>query len=230
MIWDHIFPTYAAESPDEPVEYGVASLAGSMPGFNPLKLTFREYTRILQDASKPGPLSFDSSISGALPSGKDLPIPRQLSWKSKTVFKPLVYPEIKNAVGVSGALFFIFTSRRIHRGALPTHWQHYRHVVKRTRRGGLAHKCAITGSDHCRQLLRLNQLQSQTGIKKAFQPESWPGSHLPGVRQQAIKIIQPLLCQGYKLRFTNHHRIPLQVPLQPIVDTQRLPPPGRHRV
>lgn len=56
MIWDHIFATYAAESPDEPVEYGVASLAGSMPGFNPLKLTFREYTRILQDASKPGPL------------------------------------------------------------------------------------------------------------------------------------------------------------------------------
>ena len=57
MIWDHLFGTYAAESPDEPVEYGVVSLINSTPGYNPIKLTFREYASMFKDLSKPGPLS-----------------------------------------------------------------------------------------------------------------------------------------------------------------------------
>jgi sterol desaturase/sphingolipid hydroxylase (fatty acid hydroxylase superfamily) len=57
MIWDHMLGTYAAESADEPVEYGVVSLANSSPGFNPIILTFREYVRLLKDAARPGPLS-----------------------------------------------------------------------------------------------------------------------------------------------------------------------------
>ena len=57
MIWDHLFGTYAVESPDEPVEYGVVSLINSTPGYNPIKLTFREYVRIFKDLSRPGPLS-----------------------------------------------------------------------------------------------------------------------------------------------------------------------------
>jgi sterol desaturase/sphingolipid hydroxylase (fatty acid hydroxylase superfamily) len=57
MIWDHLFGTYAVESPDEPVEYGVVSLINSTPGYNPIKLTFREYARIFKDLSRPGPLS-----------------------------------------------------------------------------------------------------------------------------------------------------------------------------
>ena len=56
MIWDHLFGTYAAESPDEEVEYGVVSLINSTPGFNPIKLTFREYIRMFQDVCRPGPL------------------------------------------------------------------------------------------------------------------------------------------------------------------------------
>ena len=58
MVWDHLFGTYAAESPDEEVEYGVVSLIDSSPGFNPITLTFREYARMLRDFSRPGPLSF----------------------------------------------------------------------------------------------------------------------------------------------------------------------------
>ena len=57
MIWDHLFGTYAAESPDKPVEYGVVSLINSTPGYNPIKLTFREYAKLLKDFSRPGPLS-----------------------------------------------------------------------------------------------------------------------------------------------------------------------------
>ena len=57
MIWDRLFGTYAVESPDEPVEYGVVSLINSTPGYNPIKLTFREYARIFKDLSRPGPLS-----------------------------------------------------------------------------------------------------------------------------------------------------------------------------
>lgn len=57
MIWDHLFGTYATESPDKPVEYGVVSLINSTPGYNPIKLTFREYTCMLKDFSRPGPLS-----------------------------------------------------------------------------------------------------------------------------------------------------------------------------
>jgi hypothetical protein len=57
MIWDHLFGTFAAESPDEPVEYGVVSLADSTPGFNPIVLTFREYIHMFKDASRPGPVS-----------------------------------------------------------------------------------------------------------------------------------------------------------------------------
>ena len=57
MIWDHLFGTYAAESPDEPVEYGVVSLINSTPGYNPITLTFREYASIFKDLSRPGPLS-----------------------------------------------------------------------------------------------------------------------------------------------------------------------------
>jgi len=56
MIWDHLFDTYAKESPDEPPEYGVVSLAGKSPGFNPLTLTFREYLRMFNDIARPGPL------------------------------------------------------------------------------------------------------------------------------------------------------------------------------
>ena len=57
MIWDHLFGTYAEESPDEQVEYGVVSLINSRPGFNPIKLTFREYASMFEDLSRPGPLS-----------------------------------------------------------------------------------------------------------------------------------------------------------------------------
>jgi sterol desaturase/sphingolipid hydroxylase (fatty acid hydroxylase superfamily) len=57
MIWDHLFGTYTVESPDEQVEYGVVSLINSTPGFNPIKLTFREYTGMFNDISRPGPLS-----------------------------------------------------------------------------------------------------------------------------------------------------------------------------
>src|SRR5210317_2209781 len=57
MIWDHLFGTYAVESPDEPVEYGVVSLADSKPGFNPIVQTFREYIGMFKDISRPGPLS-----------------------------------------------------------------------------------------------------------------------------------------------------------------------------
>ena len=57
MVWDHLFGTYAVESPDEQVEYGVVSLINSAPGFNPVKLTFREYTGMFKDISRPGPLS-----------------------------------------------------------------------------------------------------------------------------------------------------------------------------
>ena len=57
MIWDHLFGTYAVESPDEQVEYGVVSLINSTPGFNPIKLTFREYASMFKDLSRPGPLS-----------------------------------------------------------------------------------------------------------------------------------------------------------------------------
>jgi sterol desaturase/sphingolipid hydroxylase (fatty acid hydroxylase superfamily) len=56
MIWDHLFGTYAVESPDEQVEYGVVSLADSKPGFNPIVLTFREYISMFKDASRPGPM------------------------------------------------------------------------------------------------------------------------------------------------------------------------------
>jgi len=58
MSWDHPFGTYAAESPDEEVEYGVVSLIESTPGFNPIKLTFREYTNMFKDFFRPGPISF----------------------------------------------------------------------------------------------------------------------------------------------------------------------------
>lgn len=58
MVWDHLFGTYAAESPDEEVEYGAVSLIDSTPGFNPIKLTFREYAGMFKDISRPGPLSF----------------------------------------------------------------------------------------------------------------------------------------------------------------------------
>ena len=58
MIWDHLFGTYAVESPDEQVEYGVVSLINSTPGYNPIKLTFREYACMFRDLSRPGPLSF----------------------------------------------------------------------------------------------------------------------------------------------------------------------------
>ena len=57
MVWDHLFGTYAVESPDEQVEYGVVSLINLAPGFNPIKLTFREYTGMFKDISRPGPLS-----------------------------------------------------------------------------------------------------------------------------------------------------------------------------
>ena len=57
MLWDHLFGTYAVESPDEQIDYGVVSLADSTPGYNPIKLTFREYARMLKDLSRPGPLS-----------------------------------------------------------------------------------------------------------------------------------------------------------------------------
>lgn len=57
MVWDHLFGTYAAESTDEKVEYGVVSLIDSTPGFNPIKLTFREYAGMFKDVSRPGPLS-----------------------------------------------------------------------------------------------------------------------------------------------------------------------------
>ena len=57
MIWDHLFGTYAVESPDEQVEYGVVSLIDSTPGYNPIKLTFREYASMFKDVSRPGPLS-----------------------------------------------------------------------------------------------------------------------------------------------------------------------------
>jgi sterol desaturase/sphingolipid hydroxylase (fatty acid hydroxylase superfamily) len=56
MIWDHLFGTYAVESPNEQVEYGVVSLINSTPGYNPIKLTFREYASMFRDLSKPGPL------------------------------------------------------------------------------------------------------------------------------------------------------------------------------
>lgn len=56
MIWDHIFGTYAEESPDEPPEYGVVSLENSAPGFNPITLTFREYIHMFKDASQAGPI------------------------------------------------------------------------------------------------------------------------------------------------------------------------------
>ena len=56
MIWDHLFGTYAVESPDEQVEYGVVSLINSRPGYNPIKLTFREYACMFRDLSRPGPL------------------------------------------------------------------------------------------------------------------------------------------------------------------------------
>ena len=56
MIWDHLFGTYAVESPDEQVEYGMVSLADSKPGFNPIVLTFREYISMFKDASRPGPM------------------------------------------------------------------------------------------------------------------------------------------------------------------------------
>jgi len=57
MLWDHLFGTYAVESPDEQIDYGVVSLVDSTPGYNPIKLTFREYARMLKDLSRPGPLS-----------------------------------------------------------------------------------------------------------------------------------------------------------------------------
>ena len=57
MIWDHLFGTYAVESPDEQVEYGVVSLINSAPGFNPIKLTLREYSEMFKDISRPGPLT-----------------------------------------------------------------------------------------------------------------------------------------------------------------------------
>ena len=57
MIWDLMFGTYAVESPDEQVEYGVVSLINSTPGVNPIKLTFREYASMFKDLSRPGPLS-----------------------------------------------------------------------------------------------------------------------------------------------------------------------------
>jgi sterol desaturase/sphingolipid hydroxylase (fatty acid hydroxylase superfamily) len=57
MIWDHLFGTYAEESPDEQVEYGAVSLINSTPGYNPIKLTFREYARMFKDLSRPGPIT-----------------------------------------------------------------------------------------------------------------------------------------------------------------------------
>ena len=57
MVWDHLFGTYAVESPNEQVEYGVVSLINSTPGYNPIELTFREYAHMYKDLSRPGRLS-----------------------------------------------------------------------------------------------------------------------------------------------------------------------------
>ena len=57
MIWDRLFGTYAAEDPAEAPEYGVVSQVGKTPSYNPLILTFREYGRMFDDVTRPGPLS-----------------------------------------------------------------------------------------------------------------------------------------------------------------------------
>lgn len=57
MVWDHLFGTYAAEARDNPPEYGVVSLRGRSPGYNPVTLTFREYRNLLNDVARPGPLA-----------------------------------------------------------------------------------------------------------------------------------------------------------------------------
>ena len=57
MIWDHLCGTYAAEDRAERPEYGVISQVANPPCYNPVKLTFREYGRIIEDVKLPGPLS-----------------------------------------------------------------------------------------------------------------------------------------------------------------------------
>lgn len=58
MIWDHIFGTYVVEDSNEPPEFGVVSQIGKPVSHNPLTLTFREFTQILKDFSRPGPWSY----------------------------------------------------------------------------------------------------------------------------------------------------------------------------
>lgn len=56
MLWDHLFGTYTAEDATEPPEYGVVSRINVQPDYNPVTLTFREYSRILHDMARSGPL------------------------------------------------------------------------------------------------------------------------------------------------------------------------------
>ena len=88
MIWDHLFGTYAVESPDEEVEYGVVSLINSTPGNNPIKLTFREYASMFKDLSRPGPLSLRLKHLWGPPEWERPAIAPELDQQNCTIKRP----------------------------------------------------------------------------------------------------------------------------------------------